>query len=158
MGYANPKQVGGGIHFRQRARAFIFGDATTGTRAVFVSVDACMGSQALKTAVVEKLAVRERRGGGGMLLECTTRHTHTSHTAPAHTHRPSMAICTQHRTWVSVASTPTRRQVASCSMSSLTLHPWALSSRYWRWLSMRTASRGELTPLPLPPCLPLTVA
>lgn len=85
MGYANPKQVGGGIHFRQRARAFIFGDATTGTRAVFVSVDACMGSQALKTAVVEKLAVRERRGGGDAAGMHDTTHTHKSHRSRTHT-------------------------------------------------------------------------
>ncbi|KAM9991673.1 hypothetical protein ACTFIZ_005068 [Dictyostelium cf. discoideum] len=54
MGYANPLQVGAGIHFRQRARAFVFVDSN-GNRAVYVSTDSCMIFQEVKIHVVKLL-------------------------------------------------------------------------------------------------------
>eukprot|EP01132_Coremiostelium_polycephalum_P013064 gene13064-15943_t len=53
MGYAMPGQVTGGVHFRLRARAFVFvqGD----TRAVYVSTDSCMIFQAVKIQVIVEL-------------------------------------------------------------------------------------------------------
>jgi len=49
MGYANPNQVAGGIHFRQYARSYIVQQGST--RIVFVNVDACMGSMLVKLEV-----------------------------------------------------------------------------------------------------------
>ncbi|EFA82919.1 Acetylornitine deacetylase [Heterostelium album PN500] len=54
MGYAVPQQVTEGLHFRLRARAFAFMDSN-GSRAVYVSVDACMIFQAVKLQVVQML-------------------------------------------------------------------------------------------------------
>jgi neutral ceramidase len=55
MGYANPTQTTHGIHFRQYSRAFIFVDAMMDKRVVFVNIDICMGTQAIKIEVVKKL-------------------------------------------------------------------------------------------------------
>ncbi len=52
MGYANPAQIGDGIHLRQFSRAFIIDDGKT--RVVFVSVDICMGTQAMKMNVSDR--------------------------------------------------------------------------------------------------------
>jgi len=52
MGYANPAQIGDGIHLRQYSRAFIIDDGKT--RVVFVSGDICMATQALKMNVSGK--------------------------------------------------------------------------------------------------------
>ena len=49
MGYANPAQIGKGIHLRQYSRAFIIGDENS--RVVFVNVDICMGTQIMKMKV-----------------------------------------------------------------------------------------------------------
>ncbi|EGG19472.1 hypothetical protein DFA_00049 [Cavenderia fasciculata] len=54
MGYAQPGQITEGIHFRLRARAFVFVDVN-GNRAVYVSTDACMIFQAVKLNVVQLL-------------------------------------------------------------------------------------------------------
>ena len=51
MGYAMPAQTSHGIHFRQYSRAFIFADAEKKNRVVFVNIDICMGSQAIKIEV-----------------------------------------------------------------------------------------------------------
>lgn len=52
MGYANPKQLGRGIHLRQYARAFIIQDPkVAGSSVLFVSIDACMASQVLTLKV-----------------------------------------------------------------------------------------------------------
>jgi neutral ceramidase len=59
MGMANPTQIAHGIHFRQFSRAFIIADVTNATnRVVFVSIDACMGTQVMKMKVVQKLQSR----------------------------------------------------------------------------------------------------
>lgn len=55
MGYAMPQQTTRGIHFRQYSRAFIFADEAKKSRVVFVNMDICMGTQALKMQVVKKL-------------------------------------------------------------------------------------------------------
>ncbi|KAM9954016.1 hypothetical protein ACTFIW_010771 [Dictyostelium discoideum] len=54
MGYAMPGQITGGIHFRQRARAFVFIDSE-GNRAVYVSTDSCMIFQEVKIQVIQDL-------------------------------------------------------------------------------------------------------
>ncbi len=52
MGYAMPGQETAGIHFRQWSRAYIFAEASNITnRIVFVNIDACMGTQAMKIEV-----------------------------------------------------------------------------------------------------------
>ena len=51
MGYAMPTQIGKGIHLRQYSRAFVIADATKKSRVVFVSIDACMGTQIMKMQV-----------------------------------------------------------------------------------------------------------
>lgn len=53
MGYAMPNQKTAGIHFRLRARAFIFDDSKT--RIVYVSSDTCMIFFAVKDKVVARL-------------------------------------------------------------------------------------------------------
>uniref|UniRef100_A0A182S684 Neutral ceramidase n=1 Tax=Anopheles maculatus TaxID=74869 RepID=A0A182S684_9DIPT len=59
MGYAQVTQRGTGIHLRQYARSFIVEDET-GTRVVFVSVDAGMMGHAIKRDV---LAVLQKKYG-----------------------------------------------------------------------------------------------
>ena len=52
MGMANPKQIAHGIHFRQYSRAYIIADSKNPkNRVVFVSIDACMGTQIMKMKV-----------------------------------------------------------------------------------------------------------
>lgn len=60
MGYANPSQIGAGIHFRQRARAFIIAQESDPKRKrlVYVSVDFGMGSQAVTREVLVQLGNR----------------------------------------------------------------------------------------------------
>ncbi|GAM24678.1 hypothetical protein SAMD00019534_078530, partial [Acytostelium subglobosum LB1] len=77
MGYAMPGQVTEGLHFRLRARAFVFVD-TNGNRAAYVSTDSCMIFQAVKIKVVQML--EEHFGEGvysheNVLLSGT--HTHS---------------------------------------------------------------------------------
>eukprot|EP01133_Synstelium_polycarpum_P001471 gene1471-1709_t len=77
MGYGNPGQVTGGLHFRLRARAFAFMDSNQ-NRAVYVSVDACMIFQAVKMHVV--VLLNEHFGPGvysdaNVILSGT--HTHS---------------------------------------------------------------------------------
>lgn len=55
MGYANPKQVSGGIHLRQYSRAFVVEDPKTSVRSVFVNIDACMASTLVKLEVMKAL-------------------------------------------------------------------------------------------------------
>ena len=58
MGMANPVQIAKGIHFRQYSRAFIIADSNnTRNRIVFVNIDACMGTQIMKT----RLGVRNAK-------------------------------------------------------------------------------------------------
>eukprot|EP00731_Ephydatia_muelleri_P030761 Em0022g275a len=56
MGYAKPQQYTSGIHIRQWSRAFVIADAQQKSRIVFVSIDACMGTQILKNEVIKALA------------------------------------------------------------------------------------------------------
>lgn len=58
MGYANLSQTSGGIHMRQRARAFIVQDAATGGRVVFVNNDIGMVFQGVQQAVLAQLQAR----------------------------------------------------------------------------------------------------
>eukprot|EP00698_Gefionella_okellyi_P004791 TRINITY_DN14435_c0_g1_i1.p1 TRINITY_DN14435_c0_g1~~TRINITY_DN14435_c0_g1_i1.p1 ORF type:complete len:704 (-),score=137.13 TRINITY_DN14435_c0_g1_i1:1064-3175(-) len=53
MGYAMVGQRTHGIHFRLRARAYIFDDGAK--RVVFVNVDACMVMEGIKLTVVQRL-------------------------------------------------------------------------------------------------------
>merc|ERR1719259_1124921 len=55
MGYAKQGQNTAGIHIRLYSRAFIVEDPATGTRVVFVSVDAGMMGQLVKKYTMEKL-------------------------------------------------------------------------------------------------------
>ena len=51
MGYAKGSQKSNGIHLRQYSRAYVIAEKETGTRVVFVSVDACMISTLVKMQV-----------------------------------------------------------------------------------------------------------
>lgn len=51
MGYANPKQVGGGLLTRLYSRAFIVAELDDSKRVVFVSADIGMVSQRLRLEV-----------------------------------------------------------------------------------------------------------
>lgn len=53
MGYANPAQLTAGIHTRQYSRAFVIGDENN--RVVFVSIDAAMMDQIVKTEVGKRV-------------------------------------------------------------------------------------------------------
>ncbi|KAG9510793.1 Neutral ceramidase, partial [Fragariocoptes setiger] len=76
MGYAKPNQDAGGIHLRQFSRAIIFVDKL-GSRVVYVSTDAGMVSQALRTEV---LKILEQKYNGiynrnNVMISAT--HTHS---------------------------------------------------------------------------------
>jgi neutral ceramidase len=58
MGYASLSQVSGGIHMRQRARAFIVLDQATGRRMVFVNNDLGMVFQGVQQAVIRQLQAK----------------------------------------------------------------------------------------------------
>jgi neutral ceramidase len=58
MGYANLSQTSGGIHMRQRARAFIVVDQATGKRVVFVNNDIGMVFQGVQQAVLAHLQAK----------------------------------------------------------------------------------------------------
>ncbi|XP_068645208.1 neutral ceramidase 2-like [Aristolochia californica] len=58
MGYANLEQVTAGVHFRQRARAFIVAEGEEGARFAFVNLDAGMASQLVTIKVLERLKSR----------------------------------------------------------------------------------------------------
>jgi neutral ceramidase len=58
MGYAQPNQVGAGLHMRLRARAFVVADDADASRMAFVSLDAAMGSDMMTKEVLERLEVR----------------------------------------------------------------------------------------------------
>ncbi|KAJ1141773.1 hypothetical protein NDU88_008101 [Pleurodeles waltl] len=58
MGYANPDQVGGGLHTRLFSRAFIVAEPDDSKRVVFVSADIGMVSQRLRLEVMAKLEAK----------------------------------------------------------------------------------------------------
>jgi neutral ceramidase len=76
MGYASPFQQTGGIHMRLRARAFVLEEADSAKRLGFVSADLCMIGEAIKQAVVDRLAARlpGRFSHANLILSAT--HTH----------------------------------------------------------------------------------
>ncbi|XP_019858109.1 PREDICTED: neutral ceramidase B-like isoform X3 [Amphimedon queenslandica] len=83
MGMANPSQIANGIHFRQYSRAFIVVNASNDTnRVVFVSIDACMGTQIMKNKVVEKLQSNKTFAGLYTDDNVCISGTHT-HSGPA---------------------------------------------------------------------------
>jgi len=55
MGYANVGQIGAGLHFRLRARAFVIVDQITQKRVAYVNLDLCFATIWLKKLVVESL-------------------------------------------------------------------------------------------------------
>lgn len=55
MGYAMMGQISNGLHYRLRARAFVFVDTSSGNRVAFVSTDSCMIFTGIKAGVVEQL-------------------------------------------------------------------------------------------------------
>jgi len=55
MGYAQLTQIGRGIHFRLRARAFAFAETASSKRVVFVNVDLCFVDVQVKKLVVDQL-------------------------------------------------------------------------------------------------------
>ncbi|XP_067928442.1 uncharacterized protein [Watersipora subatra] len=56
MGYAKGSQKSNGIHLRQYSRAYVIKDKEKDTSVVFVSIDACMVSTAVKMQVAKRLA------------------------------------------------------------------------------------------------------
>ncbi len=76
MGYASTSQVTGGIHMRQRARAFIVVDQGNGKRMVFVNNDLGMVFQGVQQAVIKQLQAKYGGlyGADNVILSAT--HTH----------------------------------------------------------------------------------
>lgn len=76
MGYASTSQVSGGIHMRQRARAFIVHDQASGKRIVFVNNDLGMVFQGVQQAVIRQLQAKYGSvyGADNVILSAT--HTH----------------------------------------------------------------------------------
>jgi neutral ceramidase len=77
MGYAVSQQQGQGIHFRQRARAFVISDGAK--RVAYVSGDFCMGGDLVTRYVVRGLDERLGRGvytHDNVCLSAT--HTHST--------------------------------------------------------------------------------
>ncbi|MES2316259.1 MAG: neutral/alkaline ceramidase [Pseudomonadota bacterium] len=77
MGYASLSQVSGGIHMRQRARAFIVQDQAGGKRMVFVNNDLGMVFQGVQQAVIRQLQAKygSLYGPENVILSAT--HTHS---------------------------------------------------------------------------------
>ncbi|MEP9385417.1 neutral/alkaline non-lysosomal ceramidase N-terminal domain-containing protein [Nocardioides cheoyonin] len=77
MGYADFTQVTDGIHMRQRSRAFVLVDRTTGRRFVHVVADIGMIFGNIRDAVLAKL--RQRYGSlyGEQNVMLTATHTHS---------------------------------------------------------------------------------
>jgi neutral ceramidase len=76
MGYASLSQVSGGIHMRQRARAFIVLDQASNKRMVFVNNDLGMVFQGVQQAVIRQLQARygSLYDASNVILSAT--HTH----------------------------------------------------------------------------------
>jgi len=77
MGYAESKQAGEGIHFRQRARAYVVSDGTN--RIAYVSADMGMCSDIMVKYVVDQLDQKVGKGVytyDNVCLSCT--HTHST--------------------------------------------------------------------------------
>ncbi|HYD81395.1 MAG TPA: neutral/alkaline ceramidase [Paucimonas sp.] len=76
MGYASTSQVAGGIHMRQRARAFIVVDQASGKRVVFVNNDLGMVFQGVQQAVIQRLQAKygSLYAADNVILSAT--HTH----------------------------------------------------------------------------------
>jgi len=77
MGYASLSQVSGGIHMRQRARAFLVVDQGSGKRMVFVNNDLGMVFQGVQQAVIRQLQAKygSLYGSDNVILSAT--HTHS---------------------------------------------------------------------------------
>ncbi|KAG9442130.1 hypothetical protein H6P81_017984 [Aristolochia fimbriata] len=78
MGYANMDQVGAGVHFRLRARAFVVADLEDGggRRFAFVNLDAGMASQLVTIKVLERLNSRFGDVYNEKNLAISGTHTH----------------------------------------------------------------------------------
>lgn len=76
MGYADLAQTSTGLHMRQRARAFVIVDRTTGRRVLHVNADVGMIFQSVRDEVLARLAARfgETYGEANVMLTAT--HTH----------------------------------------------------------------------------------
>ena len=83
MGYAMMQQVGRGLHFRLRSRAFVFQEAKNATQVLaFVSVDMGMGSSAVTERVLALLEAEPTTAGLFDNDNICISGTHT-HSAPA---------------------------------------------------------------------------
>ena len=83
MGYAMMDQVGAGLHFRLRSRAFVFEDTSNSSQVfAFVSVDFGMGSSAVTNRVLELLDAEITTKGVFTNDNLCISGTHT-HSAPA---------------------------------------------------------------------------
>lgn len=76
MGYSSFEQKATGIHQRQRSRAFVVADRTSGERVVYVNADLAMIFQSVRQGVVAELGRRygSLYGDRNVLLSAT--HTH----------------------------------------------------------------------------------
>lgn len=84
MGYARPEQEVNGIHMRQRARAFVVVDPTSGKRVVFVSADLGQVFQSVKLEVVKKLKLKYGTLYDHDNVMLTATHTHVGGAAGSH--------------------------------------------------------------------------
>jgi neutral ceramidase len=77
MGYAKLDQKTGGIHMRQRARAFIVVDQASGKRVVFVNTDLGQVFQGVQQAVLAQLAAKYGSLYRSENLVLAATHTHS---------------------------------------------------------------------------------
>lgn len=84
MGYASISQVSGGIHMRQRARAFIVLDQAGGKRMVFVNNDIGMVFQGVQQAVIKQLQAKYGNLYGADNVILTATHTHAGSGGHSH--------------------------------------------------------------------------
>ncbi|WP_405791640.1 neutral/alkaline ceramidase [Streptomyces sp. NBC_01506] len=77
MGYSSFDQKTSGIHQRQRSRAFVVADRSTGKRVVYVNADLAMIFQSVQQGVISRLKERygSLYGDENVLLSAT--HTHS---------------------------------------------------------------------------------
>uniref|UniRef100_A0A5K3FEN8 Neutral ceramidase n=1 Tax=Mesocestoides corti TaxID=53468 RepID=A0A5K3FEN8_MESCO len=79
MGYANPLQIGQGLHLRLYSRAFVIQSSQNEKPLVFINLDAGMSSQVLKTEVVRMLQAefgRDLFTHANVMISAT--HTHST--------------------------------------------------------------------------------
>ncbi|MDO5617409.1 neutral/alkaline non-lysosomal ceramidase N-terminal domain-containing protein [Kocuria sp.] len=78
FGYGDTQQTGRGVHMRQRARAFVLEDAATGEHVAIVVADILSPSNAVRQAVLDRLARRAPGRWSQAQVVISSTHTHAT--------------------------------------------------------------------------------